>query len=147
MSKIAGERRANLCHRTEGLLDIKIVRGSVTGDIFNDFIERQLLPNLMPFNGTNPNSIVIMDNCSVHHVDSVADTFEGIGVIVHYLPPYSPNYNPIELLFSKVKSLIRKMETELSLMEDIETIVLAAFASITKEDCEAWVNGTYNNHY
>ena len=89
----------------EGLLDVKIVRGSVTGD---DFVERQLLPHLMSFNGTNP---VIMDNCSIHHVDSVADTFEEIGVIVHYLPPYSPDYNPIEFLFSKVKSLIRKMES------------------------------------
>ena len=55
---------------TEGLLDVKIVRGNVTGEIFNEFIE-ELLPNLMSFNGTNPNSIVIMDNCSVHHVESV----------------------------------------------------------------------------
>lgn len=97
---VRGERISTIAAMTtEGLLDVKIVRVSVTGDIFNDFVEKQLLPHLMAFNGTNPNSIVIMDNCAVHHVDSVANTFEGIGVIVHYLP----DYNPIELLFSKVK--------------------------------------------
>lgn len=88
MSKSAGERRANLCHSSND--NRRVVRNS-QGEC-HDFIERQLLPHLMSFNGTNPNSIVIMDNCSVYHVDGVADTFE---VIVHYLPPYSPDYNPI----------------------------------------------------
>ncbi len=62
-----------------------------------------------------------------------------MGSLVHYLPPYSPDYNPIEMLFSKVKSSIRLMELELSATMDIETTVLAAFSTITKEDCEAWI--------
>ena len=130
----------------EGLLEVKIVRGGVTGEIFDEFVNKQLLFHLMSFNGSNPNSIVIMDNCSIHHTESVAQSFDDIGVIVHYLPPYSPDYNPIELLFSKVKYLIKRMEVELSAVEDIETIVLTAFAAVTKEDCEAWINcsGIYN---
>ena len=130
----------------EGLLEVKIVRGGVTGEIFDEFVNKQLLFHLMSFNGSNPNSIVIMDNCSIHHTESVAQSFDDIGVIVHYLPPYSPDYNPIDLLFSKVKYLIKRMEVELSAVEDIETIVLTAFAAVTKEDCEAWINcsGIYN---
>ena len=61
------------------------------------------------------------------------------GSLVHFLPPYSPDYNPIELLFSKVKSVLRAMETELSVTDDIETSVLTAFSSVTSEDCKAWV--------
>ena len=96
-----------------GILDLQIVRGSVNGDVFMDFVERVVLPNLMPFNGTNPNSVVLLDNCSVHHVEGVVDTIQEMGTIVHFLPPYCPDLTPIELLFSKVKGLIQAMEVEM----------------------------------
>ena len=57
--------------------------------------------------------------------------------ITHFLPPYSPDYNPIELAFSKVKYMVKSMEME---MQTIETIVLAAFATITVSDCQAWID-------
>ena len=97
-----------------GILDLQIVRGSVNGDVFMDFVERVLLSNLMPFDGTNPNSVVLLDNCSVHHVEGVVDTIQEMGTIVHFLPPYSPDLTPIELLFSKVKGLIQAMEVEMN---------------------------------
>ena len=56
----------------EGILVMKVVWGTVNGDDFLDFIQRDLLLTLMPFDGTNPYSIVILDNCSVHHVSGVA---------------------------------------------------------------------------
>ena len=102
-----------------GILDLQIVRGSVNGDVFMDFVERVLLPNLMPFNGTNPNSVVLLDNCSVHHVEGVVDTIQEMGTIVHFLPSYSPDLTPIELLFSKVKGLIQAMEVEMNSLNDI----------------------------
>ena len=77
-------------------------------------------------------------NCSVHHVTGVADAIDSVGALVHYLPAYSPDYNPIELLFSKVKLKIKEMEVEYNEM-DTETIVLAAFSTVTPDDCEAWV--------
>ncbi len=49
----------------------------------------------MPFDGNNPNSVVILDNCSIHHVDGVVDMIHKVGALVHFLPPYSPDYNPI----------------------------------------------------
>lgn len=122
-----------------GLLDLKVVQETVTGDIFIDFIERQLLPHLMTFNGHNSNSVIILDNCSVHHVPGVTDAIEDVGALVHYLPPYSPDLNPIEMLFSKVKLLIRQMEIEMSATTDIESIVLAAFSCISAADCVSWI--------
>lgn len=74
-----------------GLLDMHVNRGSTDGDIF---IEKCLLPCLMPFNGKNPNSIVILDYCPIYHVAPVTELIRSVGAMVHYLPPYSPDYNP-----------------------------------------------------
>ena len=136
-----GERISVIVAMTvNGILDLQIVRGSVNGDIFMDFIQRVLLPNLMPFNGTNPNSVVLLDNCSVHHVEGVVDTIQEMGTIVHFLSPYSPDLTLIELLFSKVKGLIQAMEMEMISLNDIDTIVLAAFSCITSDDCRSWIS-------
>ncbi len=137
---VRGERISVIAAMTiGGILDLKISRENVTGEIFTDFTRRQLLPHLMTFNGLNPNSVVVLDNCSVHHVSGVADVIQEVGALVHYLPPYSPDFNPIELLFSKVKSAIRAMELELSATRDIESIVLAAFSTVTATDCQSWI--------
>ena len=104
------------------ILDLKIIRGNVTGEIILDFINTVLLQHLMTFNGYNPNSVIIMDNCSVHHVHGVVKSLHQVGTLVQFLPPYSPDYNPIELLFSKIKSIMRAMEVELSITDDIESM-------------------------
>ena len=61
------------------------------GDVFCDYVELCLLPYLMPFNCTNPRSVVVMGNASIHHVDKVVALIKEIGAIVIYLPPYSPD--------------------------------------------------------
>ena len=58
---------------------------------------------------------------------------QGVGVLVHFLPPYSPDFNPIELLFSKVKMSIKSLEQQME-SSDTESVVLAAFAEVTQED-------------
>ena len=132
---------------SRSILDLKIIRGGVNGDEFIKFVNTNLLPHMMAFNGQNPNSVIILDNCSIHHVNGALLAMQQIGSLVQFLPPYSPDYNPIELLFSKVKCTLRAMEVELSVTGDIESMVLAAFASVTHEDCSAWINsvGIYNN--
>ena len=117
---------------------MKIIRGAVNGDEFLEFIERELLPTLLPFDGKNPNSIVILDNCAVHHVAGVASMITEVGTLVHFLPPYSPDFNPIEECFSKVKSILKSMET--THQNDLETDILAAFSSITSDDCQGWIS-------
>ena len=64
----------------------------------------------MPFDGTNPHSVVVLDNCSIHHCADVEATLRDIGVLVHYLPPYSPDLNPIEEAFSEVKTKLKRIE-------------------------------------
>lgn len=61
-----------------------------------------------------------------------------VGALVHFLPPYSPDYNPIEGAFSKVKAVLKAMELEAQVL-DVETVVLSAFSSITSEDCNHWI--------
>ena len=56
-------------------------------------------PTLMPFNGLNPKSIVIMDNGSIHHIDEVIAKITAVGVLVWFLSPYSTDLNPVEEVF------------------------------------------------
>ena len=86
----------------------------------------------MPFDGVNPNSVMILYNCSVHHVAGVVSLIIEIGAFVHFLPQYSPDMNPIEECFSKVKSQLKSVET---LQDDLDTHILAAFSCVTSEDC------------
>ena len=88
----------------DGVHDVYLAEGSVNGDKFELFIRECLLPILSPFNGSNPRSIVIMDNASIHHVQNVIDLIEGqAGAKLIFLPPYSPDLNPVEQVFSTVK--------------------------------------------
>ena len=50
-----------------GLFDVKIVHGSVNGEVYNDFVEQFLVPHLLPYDGHNPHSVIILDNCSIHY--------------------------------------------------------------------------------
>ena len=124
---------------TNGILDF---HGTTDGAVFLEFIELCLLPCLMPFNGVNPNSVVILDNCSIHHIEPVTQLINSVGAMVHYLPPYSPDYNPIEWCFSKVKKVTALLEVEMELTKDIEFIVRSAFATVTTDDCQSWIRDT-----
>ena len=94
---IHGERiSAIACISLHGLLDVKTVKGTSNSDTFSDFVQENLLPHLMPFDGITLHSIVVLDNCAIHHTAEVKSMLEGIGVLVHFLPPYSPDFNPIE---------------------------------------------------
>ena len=103
---VRGERiSAIACISLHGLLVVKTVKGTSNGDTFYDFVQENLLPYLMPFDGVNPHSVVVLDNYTIHHITEVKSMLEEIGVLVHFLPPYSPDFNPIEEAFSKVKTI------------------------------------------
>ena len=124
----------------EGMFPSKFVQGGVDAERFMEFADTCLLPNLMPFNGVNPKSVVIMDNASIHHTEEVVSAIENIGVMVHFLPPYSPDMNPIEMAFSKAKAIAKANEPALEAGMDIETLILTGFASITTDDCKGWIS-------
>ena len=84
----------------EMVLDFNIVTGGVSTEIFDHFVITALLPQLQPFDGLNPCSIVVLDNASIHHACNMLTHARDAGCLVYYLPPYSPDFNPIECLFS-----------------------------------------------
>lgn len=88
--------------RSDGLTAPVVVDGAMTGEIFLSYVRNQLVPTL------HPGDIVVMDNLAAHKVAGVREAIESAGATVAYLPPYSPDFNPIELLFSKLKSLLRR---------------------------------------
>ena len=124
----------------DGLVDAYCTTGTVDSDVFCDFVEKNLLPQLMPFNSTNPRSIVIMDNATIHHNQRALQLIESVGALVHFLPPYSPDFNPIEELFSKIKYLLKENDAAIQASHDnmIEDFVVAAFSLITVDDCYGW---------
>jgi transposase len=88
--------------RAEGLVAPLVVDGAMTGDIFRAWVEQQLVHVL------RPGDIVVMDNLAAHKVAGVREAIEARGAELRYLPPYSPDLNPIEQAFAKLKALLRK---------------------------------------
>jgi len=130
---------------TEGLIDVELTTGSVNGDKFFDFVRGSLIPNMHPFNGTAAKSIAILDNCSIHHVDEVKKVFEDAGILLLFLPPYSPDLNPIEQMFSSVKYYLRDHDELLQCTDDPTVILHAAFAAVSTQQCRSWIrNSGYN---
>jgi len=137
---VRGERVSGIAIMSmNGILDVSVSTGTTNGDIFYDFVQKFLLPQLQPFNGSNPHGVVIMDNCSIHHTHEAVKMIEEVGAMVQFLPPYSPDLNPIEEAFSKVKSVIKSYERTME-TSDTEIITLAAFVSISQSDCQGWIH-------
>ena len=95
-----------------------------------------------PFDGTATKSIAVLDNCSIHHVDEVKKLFEDAGILLLFLPPYSPNLNPIEQTFSSVKYYLRDHDELMQSTDDPTVIIHAAFAAVTKEQCQSWIRNS-----
>lgn len=104
--------------------------GGTTGEKFVDYLENVLLPTL------EKGDVIIMDNMRSHHVKSVKDTIEKAGMILLYLPPYSPDLNPIEKMWSKLKAIMRKLKIRLAC--ELNSAVDAAFKEISPSDCVGW---------
>jgi transposase len=88
----------------EGLGPCLAVEGATTREVFEAYLERVLAPTLVP------GQVVVMDNLSAHKGERVRELIEQRGCELLYLPPYSPDFNPIEQAFSKVKGLMRAAE-------------------------------------
>lgn len=102
----------------------------VDGDIFLDFISRCLVPVLEPGN------LVFLDNLKAHKVGGIREAIESVGAKLIYLLPYSPDLNPIELCWSKIKSYLRKKTART--FEHLKQVISEAFHEITPTDLQAW---------
>jgi transposase len=104
--------------------------GSLNGDIFKEYIAQFLAPTL------KKGDIVVMDNLSSHKVKGVIDPIISAGATVMYLPPYSPDFNPIEMMWSKIKAYLRKAKARTKVL--LETAITEALNSITASDIMGW---------
>ena len=124
----------------DGLLGVELTAGTVNGDIFSDFIRGTLIPEMEPFDGSARKSIVIMDNCAIHHVQAVKKMLEDAGIMLIYLPPYSPDLNPVEEAFSSVKYYLKDHDELLQAVDDPLPIIHSSYSSITPQKCKQWIS-------
>ena len=125
---------------SEGLLGVELTTGTFNGDKFFDFLRGTLIPNMNPFDGSSSKSVIVLDNCSIHHVPEVIELLEDAGILVMFLPPYSPDLNPIEETFSSVKYFIKDHDELYQTTDDPQSIIQSAFDNITKEQCVGWIS-------
>ena len=113
--------------RLDGVVAPMVVNGPLNGESFAGYVETSLASEL------EPGDIVVMDNLPAHKSQRVADAIAAIGCILVFLPPYSPDLNPIENMWSKVKAILRKLAAR-----TFDAVVDAtgdALREITTEDC------------
>ena len=109
----------------------------LTGDKFFDYVRGQLIPSMHPFPGDQ--SILVMDNCTVHHTEQLIDLAQNAGILLLFLPPYSPDFNPVEELFSYVKYYLKQHDEVIQALENITPILQSAFDSVTTSQCNGWI--------
>lgn len=113
--------------RLGGLAAPFILDGPMDGVAFLTYVRQVLVPEL------KPGDIVIMDNLPAHKVTGVREAIEGAGASVLYLPPYSPDLNPIEKAFSKVKAILRKAAART--LEGLWAAIAGTLDAFTPEEC------------
>lgn len=103
----------------EGMRCATVVDGAINGEVFEAFVEQVLVPEL------RPGDIVIMDNLSSHKRERVRELVEAAHAQLEYLPPYSPDLNPIEMVFSKIKQLLRTLasRTQDALWQSMQSVL------------------------
>ena len=104
--------------------------GAVNGEVFAAYLDQVLGPTLVP------GDVVVLDNLSVHKVAGLAEIVEARGARLLYLPPYSPDFNPIELAFSKLKTGLRTAQARTR--EALEAVIQDASNWITERDAKNW---------
>ena len=108
----------------QGMGSSLAVEEATTAAVFETYVERVLAPTL------RKGQVVVMDNLSAHKGEKVRELIEGRGCELLYLPPYSPDFNPIEEAFSKIKGLMRKAQARSreALLEALGAAILALSA-------------------
>jgi len=114
--------------RSTGVATAMTIDGAIDGLVFRGFTEHFLIPVL------HQGDIVVMDNLPSHKVKGVVDMIEDVGAEVWYLPPYSPDFNPIEQMWSKVKSVLRSLARRTR--KSLNTAIGNALTQVTESECK-----------
>jgi transposase len=121
---------------TRGMIATMTIEAATDREIFLAYLDEVLCPKL------RPGDVVVMDNLSSHKVKGVRERIEAVGAQLLYLPPYSPDLNPIEKAWAKLKQLLRaaKARTKEALDRAIEQLL----PLLTAQDAEAWFRLPFN---
>ena len=124
----------------DGILHLEVVEDAVTGADFRRFV-KGLLTRMNEF--PLPNSVLVINNASIHKVDSIREMVKDRGACLLYLPSYSPDFNPIELAFSTIKQWLRSNRDRVNQQLEsndgtIYDIFWEAVHSVTAEQARGW---------
>jgi transposase len=123
--------------RITGMTAPFVLDGPMDGKCFFAYVEQVLAPSL------HPGDVVIIDNLPAHRVNGVKAVIEARGATLIYLPPYSPDFNPIEQAFAKLKALLRKAAART--VDDLWNAIANAIKTFTPAECENYfVNSGYD---
>lgn len=116
--------------RLNGKASYVIYQGGTTAERFAQYLTNTLIPTL------SENDIIIMDNMRSHHAKAVKQLLDSSGIKYLYLPPYSPDLNPIEKMWSKIKAYLRKVKVRK--VSGLPDAIEKAFSTISSSDCLGW---------
>jgi transposase len=117
--------------RADGLVAPMVIDGAMTGDLFVAYVRQVLVPEL------RAGDVVVMDNLASHKRVAAVRAIEAAGASVAYLPPYSPDLNPIELAFAKIKARLRA--AELRTIDRVENFFGTVHADFTTDECRGYI--------
>jgi transposase len=113
-----------------GMIATMTIEAPTDADIFLAYLDQVLCPQL------RPGDVVVMDNLSSHKVAGVRERIDAMGASVLYLPPYSPDLNPIEKAWAKLKELLRAVKARTA--EALDRAIAELLQRITAENAQAW---------
>jgi transposase len=113
--------------RTSGPFAAASIVGATDSDVFRTYVREVLAPHL------HPGDVVVMDNLTPHKAAGVREAIESVGAQLRYLPPYSPDFNPIENMWSKVKGKLRSLAARS--VDAVHDAIGVALATVTPGDC------------
>jgi transposase len=116
--------------RLDGTTAAMTVAGATDTEVFRTYVDKVLCPTLQR------GDIVVMDNLGAHKSPATLELIEAAGAQVRFLPAYSPDFNPIEKMWSKVKALLRSAEARTP--EELDKAIGSALSKVTPNDARGW---------
>jgi len=113
-----------------GVVAVAVLLGACDGLTFEAFVATRLVPNLWP------GACVVMDNCSIHKEEEIRRLIEAVGARLVYLPPYSPDFSPIENFWSKVKTILKSLGARS--YQALSDAIATAFGKASETDIKNW---------
>ena len=125
--------------RLDGSTACMVVDGATNKEVFQAYVQHILVPTL------KSGDIVVMDNLSAHKNKEVKEMIESVGAQLWYLPPYSPDLNPIEKMWSKIKSILRSLKARTQ--QVLIKAIAQALEAITASDAKGWFESSGYTFY